>query len=151
MRKISVSTLALCGVASVSALTNRFVSTSVGDVQGSDTLVFVSGYTGPGKSKGMYIYSLDASNGAMKLERSFGTEVVGEGPSYLAFSPCGRFCFAVNEPAAAVTAMKFDPSTLTVTRLNSQPSQGEDPCQVSVTDDGKFLAVANYTGGRSGK
>ncbi|MCP2330386.1 lactonase family protein [Actinoalloteichus caeruleus] len=69
-------------------------------------------------------------------------------PSFLAFSPSGRFLYATNElvPEGRVTALSLaNPHRPTV--LNSEPTHGAGPTHLSVTSDGRFLLTANYTDG----
>lgn len=67
--------------------------------------------------------------------------------SFLARSADGRFLYAVAEgKPAAVHAFAID-ERFNLSELNSQPSGGGGPCDVSLSPDGRLLAVANYGGG----
>jgi 6-phosphogluconolactonase len=75
-------------------------------------------------------------------------------PTYLALSPDQKFLYTVNElkeyheePSAAVSAYAIDPATGALTFLNRRMSGGADACYVHVSRDGRFLFVANFTGG----
>ena len=73
-------------------------------------------------------------------------------PSYLAVSPNEKFVFAVNETGGEetpgmVTAYSFDKKTGTLTKINQQPSGGDHPCYVAVDKTGKWISLANYSGG----
>ena len=76
-------------------------------------------------------------------------------PSFLAISPDRRFLFAVNETAVridqeksgSVRSFSIDAATGKLTELSVQSSRGADPCHLAVDRTGRFLAVANYTGG----
>jgi len=75
-------------------------------------------------------------------------------PSFVALHPNGRFLYAVNEVgkyqgpnSGGVSAFSVDRSTGKLTFLNEVPSRGADPCYIIVDDSGKFVLVANYTGG----
>src|SRR3546814_2068452 len=48
-----------------------------------------------------------------------------------------------------VSAFKFDRKTGELRLLNTQPSGGGAPCYLTISEDGKFLFTANYSGGRS--
>ncbi len=75
-------------------------------------------------------------------------------PSYLALAPSRRYLYAVNEveefsgkKSGAVSAFNVDQRTGELTLLNQQPSLGGAPCYVTVDRAGKFVLVANYSGG----
>jgi 6-phosphogluconolactonase len=114
--------------------------------------VFIGTYT-DGKSKGIYRFALDPASGELT-----GGELVAEtdNPSFLAIHPNHRFLYAVNEVgnfegqhSGGVTAFGLDPAKGTLTRLNSQPSGGVDPCHLIVDRAGKHVLVANYGGGNA--
>ena len=71
--------------------------------------------------------------------------------SYLTVSHNGNFVYAVNETNGAnpgkVSAFSFNKNKGTLALLNTQLSGGDDPCYVATSNDDKWLAVANYTGG----
>jgi 6-phosphogluconolactonase len=113
--------------------------------QAQQYYLLVGTYT-TGTSKGIYVYNFDAATG--KTTPVGETDV--ENPSYLAFSPDGRFVYAVNENPAGtggVTALAFDTLTGGLRVLNRQSSEGEFPCYVAVDATGKWVTVANYGGG----
>lgn len=114
----------------------------------------VSFYIGPytrGESKGIYHAKLDTDTGklhALKLAAEL------DSPSFLALHPTKPVVYAVNEvanfggeKAGAVTALKRDTKTNELTLLNQLTTKGAHPCHVSVTPCGKFVLVANYSGG----
>lgn len=108
--------------------------------------LFVGTYTN-GESKGIYVYDLDLKTGDAKLLS------VGESknPSYLALAPGNRFLYAVNENGndkpGEVSAFAFDEATGKLRFLNKQSSGGADPCYLSVSNNRKWILVANYSGG----
>jgi 6-phosphogluconolactonase len=72
----------------------------------------------------------------------------------VAFHPNGRFLYAVNEVgnykgpnSGGVSAFSIDRATGKLTFLNEVPSRGADPCYITVDRTGKYVMVANYTGG----
>ncbi len=115
-----------------------------------ELLLYVGTYT-TGKSEGIYLYRLDLSSGELKhLVTTKG--VVN--PSFLALSPSRRYLYAVNEveefagkKSGAVSAFAIDPRTGELRLLNQKPSLGADPCYVDVDARGRFVLIANYTGG----
>jgi 6-phosphogluconolactonase len=86
-------------------------------------------------------------------------------PSYLVAHPQKSVVYCVNETddfaeqndpdsspslsggVSAFYTPELDSEALTLELLNQQPSMGADPCHLSVCSDGKFLVVANYSGG----
>ncbi len=113
-------------------------------------LVYIGTYTGE-KSKGIYIYQLDRSSGALT---SVGVMEGVTNPSFVAIHPNRRFLYAVTEigdfrgkKSGGVSAFAIDSETGTLTLLNQQPSGGADPCHLVVDSQGKCVLVANYTGG----
>ncbi|MBT0771988.1 lactonase family protein [Kineosporia sp. J2-2] len=60
--------------------------------------------------------------------------------------------YAVSETRADggegdVSAYRIDPDSHTLVLLGMQPSGGADPAHLAVSPDGRYLAVANYSGG----
>lgn len=101
-------------------------------------------YTRDG-SKGIYVFRFNSQTGTATAV----SEAAVHNPSYLAVRPDGKL-YAVNEDASgkgAVTAFDFDRSSGMLTAINSQPSHGDHPCHIAVDRTGKWVAIANYTGG----
>lgn len=103
-------------------------------------------YTGTG-SKGIYAYVFNGKTGATHEVFSTGDSITN--PSFLIAS--GNYVYAVNEnhgpTPGSVSAFAFDKKNGKLNFLNKVPSGGDDPCHLAVSADGKWLAVANYTGG----
>src|SRR5256885_2110980 len=116
-------------------------------------LFYVGTYTQEGsKSKGIYAYRFDAATGQ---STSLGLAAETTNPSFLALHPSGRFLYAVNEVgnyngpnSGGVSAFSVDRATGKLTFLNEVPSRGADPCYIIVDKSGKWVLVANYTGGK---
>lgn len=113
-------------------------------------IVYIGTYTNSG-SKGIYAYRFDSATG--KTE-SLGLAAETAQPSFLALTPNRRFLYAANEmqnyngqATGAVSAFATDLRTGKLTPLNELPSRGADPAFVSVDKLGKYVLVANYTGG----
>ena len=115
-------------------------------------LFYVGTYTEEGsKSKGIYAYRFDAGTGQIT---SLGLAAETTNPSFVAVHPNGRFLYAVNEiqnykgpNSGGVSAFSIDRSTGKLTFLNEVPSRGADPCYITLDKTGKYVLVANYTGG----
>lgn len=110
--------------------------------------MLVGTYTGSG-SKGIYVYNFNAETGRAKWVSN--TDSVITNPSYLTASANGKFVYAVNETNGAnpgkVSAFSFDKNKGKLKLINTELSGGDDPCYAATSGDGKWLAVANYTGG----
>ncbi|MGH8779063.1 lactonase family protein [Paraburkholderia sp.] len=111
--------------------------------------MLVGTYTG-GKSEGIYVYRFDTKTG--DATRVSSTRTVN--PSYLVVSSDRRHVYTVNElpgdngPATqrgGISAFGFDPQSGQLTFLNKVSSEGNDPCYLSLSPDGKYLLTANYS------
>ena len=114
-------------------------------------LVYIGTYTEKTASKGIYAFRFDDSSGALA---PVGLVAETPSPSFLTASANGRFVYAVNElqtfggePSGSVTAFAVDPATAKLTQLNVQPTKGAGPCHLVLDKTGRYLAVANYSGG----
>jgi 6-phosphogluconolactonase len=112
--------------------------------------LYVGTYTAQ-QSKGIYVYRLNVSTGKVD---SLGLAAETNDPSFLAVHPNQKFLYAVNEAgkfqnqsSGAVSAFAMDRHTGKLTLLNQVASHGADPCYVSVDRAGKYVLVANYSGG----
>ncbi len=111
--------------------------------------LLVGTYT-DGGSDGIYVYRFDTKTGSVAPVSS--TKTVN--PSYLLPSRDGRTVYAVNElpgdngPAdqrGGISAFRFDAKTGALTFINRVSSEGNDPCHLSLSPDGKYLVTANYS------
>ena len=115
-------------------------------------LFYVGTYTEEGsKSKGIYAYRYDAATGEIT---ALGLAAETTNPSFVAPSPDGKYLYAVNEVgnykgpnSGGVSAFSIDHATGKLTFLNEVASRGADPCYIIVDKTGKYVLVANYTGG----
>jgi 6-phosphogluconolactonase len=115
-------------------------------------LFYVGTYTEDGsKSKGIYAYGYDAATGEIT---PLGLAAETTNPSFVAPHPNGKFLYAVNEVpnykgpnSGGVSAFSIDRATGKLTFLNEVASRGADPCYITVDKTGKYVLVANYTGG----
>ncbi len=119
---------------------------------GGKYLFYVGTYTEEGsKSKGIYAYRYDADTSEIT---PLGLAAETTNPSWIAIHPNGRFLYAVNEVgnykgpnSGGVSAFAIDRVTGKLTFLNEVATRGADPCYVTVGKTGKWVLVANYTGG----
>jgi 6-phosphogluconolactonase len=115
-------------------------------------IFYVGTYTeGGSKSKGIYAYRFDSETGQAA---PLGLVAETTNPSFVALHPSGQYLYAVNElqnykgpNTGGVSAFFIDHATGKLTFLNEVVSRGADPCYIIVDKTGKFVLVANYTGG----
>jgi len=117
---------------------------------GKHYVMYVGTYTGKG-SEGIYAYRYNAESGKVSPA---GLAAKTESPSFLAVDAGQKFLYAVNEThdyqgqsSGAVTAFAIDRATGKLQKLNEVASHGADPCFISLDRSGKYLLVANYSGG----
>jgi 6-phosphogluconolactonase len=105
------------------------------------TVVFIGTYT-----DSIHVHDLDLGSGAMRHLHTV------QGPpraSYLALSEDRHTLYATSELVddGGVSAFRVDTATGTLSLLNRVQSHGADPAHLSIHPTGKWLLVANYTGG----
>ena len=117
---------------------------------GKHYLMYVGTYTNKG-SKGIYVYRYDSDSGKVE-DLGLGAET--ENPSFLVADSAGKHLYAVNEThkykgeaSGAVTGFSIDRKSGKLTTINQVSSHGADPCYISFDRSGKYVLVANYTGG----
>ncbi len=118
--------------------------------ESENMLLYVGTYTEKG-SEGIYVFNFNAKTGALSKLNTV-KDVVQ--PSYLAVNKSRNYLYAVNElveyegkKSGSVSAFAIDQKTGNLTFLNKQPSLGGAPCHVFISDNEKFVLVANYLGG----
>lgn len=119
-------------------------------------ILYVGTYTQDTQSKGIYAFRYDARTSDIT---PLGLAAATTNPSWVTVAPNGRFVYAVNElqnyeghNSGGVSAFSVDRSpdgraTGRLTFLNEVATRGADPCYVTVDHTGKYVLVANYTGG----
>lgn len=125
--------------------------TSGKDSKPSPYLAFIGTYTSKTESKGIYAFRFETATGQLT---PIGLAAQTQDPSFLAVASNEKYLYAVNETSTfdgkssgAVTSYSLDRKSGKLTQLNQVPSGGADPCYVSLDQTGKYLLVANYTGG----
>jgi len=119
--------------------------------QAQDWLAYIGTYTS-GASKGIYVARYSTETGTLT---PIGLAAPAVSPSFLAIHPSGKTLYAVNESrrfngrgnSGSVSAFTINHATGALTLLNIVPSQGADPCHLTTDRTGKWLFVANYSGG----
>jgi len=141
-----------CRILSIVAVVVFLVAPFARAASGHNYIFYVGTYTEEGgKSKGIYAYRYNSSTGEIT---ALGLAAEATNPSWVALHPNGRFLYAVNElpkyqgpNSGGVSAFSVDRATGKLTFLNEVRSLGADPCYVTVDQTGKYVLVANYTGG----
>ena len=118
-----------------------------------DYFVFVGTYTKPmwlethETSEGIYTLEYNSSTGELKQKSSIKNHI---NPSFLAIHPNKKFLYSVGEnEGGTVSAFSINRQNGQLTFINSESTKSIGPCHLSVDSTGKFLFVANYSGGAS--
>ena len=109
--------------------------------------VYVGGYTGDkgGEAEGIALLRRDPAAGVLTR---LGVAARTPSPSFLAQHPTLPILYAVNELAADGTISAFTVAADgELAPLAVQPTGGSDPAHLSITPDGRFALVANYSSG----
>lgn len=119
------------------------------DVRTSKYLLYVGAYTDKG-AKGIYVYGYDPASGQLSNSQ-VAAETVN--PSFVTIDDNKKLLYAVNEiqkyeneSSGGVSAFSIQPGGQ-LHFLNEVASGGADPCYISIDKTGKYVLVANYTGG----
>jgi 6-phosphogluconolactonase len=111
---------------------------------------FVSGYAGAGEA-GILVFRYDDVRHALNRAGSFAGLA---NPSFLALHPTLPVLYATNEiedyagaRQGALSALHFDSAAASLSFLGAQPTGGGAPCSVVVDRSGRYVFVANYSGG----
>lgn len=101
-----------------------------------------------------FVGSSDGKIRSYKVDSALGTwtlameSTAGTNPSFLAFDPGRRRVVAVDSAGGGlVRSFAFDPGTGGVTQINTKPAGGAGSTHLSFDPTGKWVMVANYTGG----
>jgi 6-phosphogluconolactonase len=129
------------------------IGAAVAPVSGAraERVVYIGTYTEKTASKGIYAFRFDDGSGALT---PIGLVAETPSPSFLTASANGRFVYAVNElqsfggeSSGSVSAFAVEKGSAKLTPLNVQSTRGASPCHLALDRTGRFLAVANYSGG----
>jgi len=111
--------------------------------------LLIGTYTG-GESKGIYLYRFDESTG--HIDPRPAQISPAENPSWLTLSADHRLLYAVGEngkggpdPVGRVSAYRMDPASGRLNLINRTLSLGADTTHSSLSKDGRYLFVANYS------
>lgn len=120
------------------------ISISIGYSQNKHLNLLVGTYTKSCESGGIYTFDFDVNNGETFLKSK--TENINN-PGFLTISPNRNFIYSVNQfqNESSISAFKFNSKSGKLDFMNSQNSQGINPCYI--TNDDQNVIVANYTSG----
>ncbi len=110
--------------------------------------LLVGTYDSP-ESQGIHVFRFNADNGKTDPVSHF----KATNTSFLSVSPDERFVYTVQETASKegtggkLLALAFHKQSGTLSLLNEQHSWGDHPCHVETDRTGKWVFVANYSGG----
>jgi len=113
-----------------------------------DVYLLLGTYTS-GASNGIYVYNFNTATAGSRLVDS----VKIANPSFLAVSPNEKFVYSVSEEANArqnggcIAAFAFNKQNGSLTPLNRQSSQGNNPCYVAIDKAGRWVVTGNYSSG----
>lgn len=130
-------------------LMNLFFCAIVGAQESNFQGFYVGAYTSEG-ARGISYCQLNLSSGEINLVHT----IKGvDNPSFLKISPNKKYLYAVSEvrseagrSGGAVLAYRINKNG-SLDLINRQSSNGDGPCHVDVSPDGKFVAVATYSAG----
>lgn len=134
----------LCGMGALLVGSAPGVSQHPSQPEQTPELTMLVGTYTSGTSQGIYSFRFNQETGSATLL----SETPIGNPSYLVPSADGRYVYAVSEwgdERASVTAFAFNKEKGTFRKLNTQPTNGADPC--FLTTNGKVVVAANYSGG----
>ena len=112
----------------------------------TEATLLIGTYTNTG-SHGIYVARFNEQTGQITIADS----AKADNPSFLCIAPSGKKVYALSENAGtnpgSVSAFNFDAPSAKLSFINTQVTGGDHPCFVSIDARGKYLAVANYSGG----
>ncbi len=118
-------------------------------VFGQNQKLFVGTFTSEG-AEGIYICNFNTENGEISLGK---TIKAVDNPSFLKLSADKKYLYVVTrvpgnveKTGGYVSAYETDENA-NLHFINKQSSNGEDPCFVDVSGDGKYVAIATYGSG----
>ncbi|MCR4920644.1 MAG: lactonase family protein [Bacteroidaceae bacterium] len=98
-------------------------------------------------AEGICVYSFDPQT----ARSTYVSGVSGiSNPSFLCLSSNGKRVYAVGEDEGTTSTanyLKFNPRKGTLRLVNSRPTQGGAPCNITLTPNERMVVTANYFGG----
>jgi 6-phosphogluconolactonase len=123
----------------------------------NEQLVYIGTYTEQlphvrGRAaEGIYVYRMDRDTGTLRLQS---TASGAANPSFVTLDAERRCLYSVQEiseyagqAGGGASAFAIDRTTGDLQLIGSQPTHGAHPCYVGIDASGRWLLVANYSGG----
>lgn len=139
------------GLGGVGLLLCPGIGTALGPKKNPESLMLYVGTYTSKKSEGIYVFKFDPRTG--ELSKVHTVENVIE-PSFLTIGKSHKYLYSVNETeefegkkSGSVSSFAIDQNSGDLKFVNRQPSLGGAPCHISISEDEKFVLVANYLGG----
>jgi 6-phosphogluconolactonase len=114
------------------------------------SLVYVGAYS-QSENESIFLYEINNLTGELHFIKSFEG---GQNPSYMTFDRNYDYLYAVNEienydgkNSGAVCAFSVNHQNGYITLLNRVSSLGKLPANITVSEDGKIVLIANYKSG----
>ncbi len=110
---------------------------------------YVGTFTSEG-AEGIYLCSFNSETGDLKLENTFKAL---DDPTFLKISPNKKYLYVATRASAEVEKTGGFVEVYKIGEkgelhfLNKQVANGDGPCHVDVSPDGKFVTIATYNGG----
>ena len=135
----------LCAVMTACSLKNSQKVSVESSSQNMDVMkILIGAYTGSGNN-GICQVGFDPEQGTF-AEMTLLVEATN--PSFITISRDGEKIFAVSETRSGhVSSYVWNTDGTGLRLVNSQPTQGDDPCHLELNPQQDLLAVANYTSG----
>ncbi len=113
---------------------------------GEVTYLFIGTYTNGKPGKGIYIFRFDVQTGNLKFVSS-GSDITN--PSFITLNHTGNYLYACTESltqnAGGISSFAFDSLKGSISFINKQSSDGENPVYVTVDKSDTWLINGNYT------
>lgn len=110
----------------------------------SQTLpLYVGTYT-KGESKGIYRLDFNTKTGELSNKQ---LAVATRHPSFIAYAPNKKYIYAVGETIPSIVSAFKVKDDGKLEFLNSENSNGKNPCHVSINESGNKAVVSNYGAG----
>ncbi len=124
--------------------TSLMTIASAADAQKTKEFIYVGTYSVRG-SEGIYVFEFDRIKGSLNQVQTISNL---KSPSFLTFSPDGKFLYSVGESTiGSVGSFSIDSESGMLTFINQQSSEDAGSCHISIDHAGKFAFVSNYGGG----
>lgn len=113
-------------------------------------IIYVGAYTtyppaNGERKEGLSVLEMDEKTGSLNCIQTLNA---GENPSYITLSKDGLRLYAVNETRpGSVQVFSVDADSGKLQRLDGLAVDGDDPCHLHLTEDGRMLLAACYSSG----